>query len=479
MFQHQRVLFRSLLWLFLPLGLTVCGGDDSTGGGTGSLRLVTTTTGDDLDPDGYAISVDGSLPFSIASNAEQRLDNLASGSHGIQVDGVAANCAVLGSATVPARVTSGDTVTVSIGVSCVEILTGVLGVAVTTSGSPIDPDGYRLRIDGTQTVMTEVNDTSYFTLLRGDHNIKLDSLWVYCDIANTSEGLYDGTASVLAKDTVIVQVGVTCQNALHNKIVFAGQKSATYGMYAVRPDGTGLRLVAPATGGIYFPDVSNDGSRIVQVTGGPDSTKLLVIDAQGAAQGNIPTSQPCPTVPAWSPDRSRLVYSLCGGGPAYTINANGSNEAVVNNGRAPSNVSWTPDGLQLVYGTSLGLLSHLAISNVDGSNEVLLTNLASEQVFDPAVSPDGSKIVFSRAIQHPGAATTADLFIVNSNGSDEQPLFSAPSYKSHPRWSPDGQSVVFVEDVSSSLKIIKLGDANPRPLVGGFASPPAWPSWTR
>ena len=59
-------------------------------------RITVTTTGVDLDPDGYRVMVDGSDRGAIASNGTvfTRLDP---GSRTISLAGLASNCAVEGS----------------------------------------------------------------------------------------------------------------------------------------------------------------------------------------------------------------------------------------------------------------------------------------------------------------------------------------------------------------------------------------------
>ncbi|MCX6049878.1 MAG: SH3 domain-containing protein [Chloroflexi bacterium] len=58
--------------------------------------------------------------------------------------------------------------------------------------------------------------------------------------------------------------------------------------------------------------------------------------------------------------------------------------------------------------------------------------------FDPALSPDGSKIVFTRISSENG------VYIINSDGTDEHKIFSGRQGLFSPKWSPDGQWIVFV-----------------------------------
>jgi hypothetical protein len=68
-----------------------CGGDDSTGPTTGSIAVTTTTTGSDLDADGYTVSVDGGAAQAIGINETKTVSQVSTGSRSVTLGGVAAN----------------------------------------------------------------------------------------------------------------------------------------------------------------------------------------------------------------------------------------------------------------------------------------------------------------------------------------------------------------------------------------------------
>ncbi|MEZ4618495.1 MAG: SH3 domain-containing protein [Caldilineaceae bacterium] len=57
---------------------------------------------------------------------------------------------------------------------------------------------------------------------------------------------------------------------------------------------------------------------------------------------------------------------------------------------------------------------------------------------DPALSPDGSMIAFTRIGDGAGG-----LYLINRDGSDERQIFKASEQIMAPKWSPDGKWVVF------------------------------------
>lgn len=84
----------------------------------------------------------------------------------------------------------------------------------------------------------------------------------------------------------------------------------------------------------------------------------------------------------------------------------------------------------------------------DGSQQIRLTN---DPAFDdsPAISPDGSKIVFlsSRNDPKPSFPDLAyDIYVMNIDGTNLKRLTATESAEDHPSWSPDSKRILFDAD---------------------------------
>jgi hypothetical protein len=110
----------------LRLGLTIvalafvaagCGDDDPAPPTTGSIGVTTVTTGDDIDADGYALSVDGNNGGAIGVNAVVIIPDLTPGTYSIGLSGVAANCVVQDNPR-DVDVTAGVTANTQFNVAC-------------------------------------------------------------------------------------------------------------------------------------------------------------------------------------------------------------------------------------------------------------------------------------------------------------------------------------------------------------------------
>lgn len=101
---------------------------------------------------------------------------------------------------------------------------------------------------------------------------------------------------------------------------------------------------------------------------------------------------------------------------------------------------FSPDGSEVIYvqnrrgvGTSLW-----RVPVVGGEPRRILDDVTSADL-----SPDGSRLAFTRSIQVDGTVAVA-LMVADADGSNAQEIARSDAGAQHPRWSPDGQSVAFV-----------------------------------
>ncbi len=95
---------------------------------------------------------------------------------------------------------------------------------------------------------------------------------------------------------------------------------------------------------------------------------------------------------------------------------------------APLKIVWAQDG-------------DILKMNTDGSGVESIVNTSADE-YDVDCSPDGSKIAFVRQLQN----GQRQLFIANSDGTNEKALGGAAFLNGNPRWSPNGLRILFDSD---------------------------------
>ena len=176
------------------------------------LRIEVSTGGEDPDPDGYTVSVDGGTPIPIATDGSLTLTDLTPGEHTIQIDGLDGNCS-LGDGTLSrdVTVTSDALAVVRFGVECEprpRSGTGSLWVKARTAGQNVDPDGYRITIDETLSRTVPINGGILFSdIPAGEHTVRIEGIAANCSL----DGHATQVVTVPAGETVVFLFYLDCQ----------------------------------------------------------------------------------------------------------------------------------------------------------------------------------------------------------------------------------------------------------------------------
>jgi TolB protein len=147
--------------------------------------------------------------------------------------------------------------------------------------------------------------------------------------------------------------------------------------------------------------------------------------------------------------------------------------AFTHNGSSNLFPNWAPDNSKLAFiSNRTGKWEINIHSYLDGSR--LPFPLFNSFVSTPAISPDGSQLVF--ALRTPRG--DADLFISKLDGSDRSNITNHPAIDTSPTWSPSGKQIAFVSsrEGASQVFICDSDGANVRRIVkeGGDADSPSW-----
>jgi Tol biopolymer transport system component len=165
--------------------------------------------------------------------------------------------------------------------------------------------------------------------------------------------------------------------------------------------------------------------------------------------------------PVWAPDGRHLYFSSDRGGSMNlwrvaiderTGRVEDEPEPVTAGVAAfPQHLDFSADGRRMVYVANVQTanLQRFGFDPVTGSlrgSPVWVTG-GSSQVWLPHVSADGEWIVYSTRGQQ------EDIFVVRSDGSGRRQLTSDADKDRGPRWSPDGERIVFYSNRTGSYEL--------------------------
>jgi hypothetical protein len=292
---------------------------------TGDLTVTAATTGQDLDPTGYTVTVDGGQSRSLGVNASTTYTGLTAANHTVELTGLAANCTVSGqnprTVSVP---TSGTTTTFTI--TCTA-LSGSLTVTTSTTGLSLDLDGYTVTVDGTTSQTVSNNGSVTFNgLSAGGHTVALSGVAANCTVSGgTSQ-----TVTVPAGGTASAAFSVSCTALPGDLTVSTSTSGGTPDPdgYTVTLDGGPSQAIVP-NGSTTFTGLTAGSHTVVlsgiasncTVSGGTSRTVNVPAGGTGTASYSIS----CPTPP---PPTGNLTVTTntTGGTPdpdGYTVSVSG------------------------------------------------------------------------------------------------------------------------------------------------------------
>ena len=246
-------------------------------------------------------------------------------------------------------------------------------------------------------------------------------------------------------------------------------------VWAVKPNGRGLRQLTKITGEALSPSWSPDGRYVVFTHIDHRSHALGVWDAATGSTNRIRFPGNTVIGPSYMPD-NRIAVSLTDGrNPSiFLLNHAFQKERKLDNS---SSIDVSPSvdasGSKMAFASNRLGGPQIFVKDLH-SGQTSRVSMSGSYNTDPSISPDGTMVAFARQVgagQHRivvhDLLTGREYQISNGPGSDEEPAFA-----------PDGFFVAFSSTRGGSKQIYLTtrvgGKATRLPTGSGDASFPAW-----
>ncbi|MBF6613313.1 MAG: PD40 domain-containing protein [Chloroflexi bacterium] len=262
-------------------------------------------------------------------------------------------------------------------------------------------------------------------------------------------------------------------------IAFSSNRSGNFDIYTIKGDGTGAKdLTSNSPRDDTNPAFSPDYTKIAFTSSRDGNQDIYVMNADGSSPTRLTNDPADDYQPTWSPDGTKIAFvSKRSGGQAdvYMMNSNGTNQTNLTFlAGDDDNPSWgvnnliaftskrsgaaqiytlnpdAPAAVTQITNTGENFLPKwntvakriVFISTRDGTGEVYTMRPGGEEQtrltlnsyndWDPAYSPDNSKIVYAE--EFGGDSTNLELYDMNIDGTNQQRLTIEPGKDQQPSW---------------------------------------------
>lgn len=260
-----------------------------------------------------------------------------------------------------------------------------------------------------------------------------------------------GSCCYLDRELCLPEPGEAEFPDTEREILFASDREPR-GVYAVQPDGTGLRFVTSISGPSWtvVPRWSPDRRRVIYADGKPPAElmQIWVVNADGSGERALTPPEMMFATPSYSADGRRIL--LHGSAPTtgepnriWVMDADGTNLRRLTEGNHHDlHADWSPDGRRIVFDRyeDLGPTQDVWVMDADGANPQNLT--PGQPGYDGAArwSPDGTQIAF-----HSTRGGMHEIYVMDPDGENVRQVRRADpnSQEGGPTWSADGTELAF------------------------------------
>jgi len=465
---------------------------DIPGPVSGDLQATVTTTGTDLDPDGYAIALDGAIARPIAINGTMTLTGLGTGSHTLVLSGLAPNCALNGPNPQQIMVAAHQTAQVSFAVVCIALASlDIAGVwdwteqyinpvchdtgtyAFTQSGASFT--GRSDQVGSCDTPNGPADNTRSADLVSAG---QVASGTITFQVGSNTFCLY--TATITGNPPTRLSGTTTCGASTGTWEAVRGQPVSRI---TVTPSQDTLLEGATVQLAVQLWDAA--GHRVFRtVAWSSDKLAVAVVSNSGKVTTASAGAATITATAAGASASAHVIVERAGAARVTTVTT--GVDVDLDGYRAYVDGSWDGsqavgiNGTVLLTGIKPGprsiLLGQVASNcTVTGTNPVAITVAGGDTI------PVAFRVACVRTQRIAFASSyIVGIYVMSANGADAARLISSPTSTEYgnPAWSPDGTRIAFqsTRDGNEELYIMAADGTGVTRLTNNavFDGEPAW-----
>jgi Tol biopolymer transport system component len=295
-------------------------------------------------------------------------------------------------------------------------------------------------------------------------------------------------------DEIQEPIGINARD----EIAFIAKKpsNVSFQLFLMQADGTGLRALSNDSISNEPIAVSHDGNKfLVSVYDNSRVGKLYVVDKRGGAPVLVASDSCAYGSVSWSPDdRSILFLKWIFGRTAGALadvcvmDSDGKNEKQLTTDGRNLRPRWFPDGNRIIFNHS-GNNAGIYIMDANGNNTRRVGEVWAINA-DAVLSPAGDKIAMGFVT--PEENKRSLLYVMNADGSGMKQIITAPppsvsmaggfnrNIELSPAWSPDGSKITYAcrVDGNSEIFVVDSDGSNNLRLTRSNKWE-ATPSWSK